>query len=313
MADKGTERRIMAVAQRQAGVWTRAQALQCGLSDGLIRGRRQRGAWASPESGVFVAASSQSSFHAACWVTFLAAGPLAVLSHEAAAVLWRLSVDQPRVVVTMPHGYHPLLRQSLVRQSRDLRASMVRQLVGLPVTSPARTIVDLASSLSVNALGRLLDEATTQRVVRLVEVQSLAQQVVSSGRRGMGRLASVLDERVGSSSPPASELERMFQLLLRSAGLPEGRRHVAIAGRAGRAHIVDSFYEAEMVIVELDGRRWHLRLDKAAEDRARDNHAAALGYLTVRYLWENVVSQPKLAADNLASVLGAWVGNEKLG
>ena len=99
------------------------------------------------------------------------------------------------------------------------------------------------------------------------------------------------------------ELERMFQLLLRSAGLPEGRRHVAIAGRAGRAHIVDSFYEAEMVIVELYGRRWHLRLDKAAEDRARDNHAAALGYLTVRYLWENVVSQPKLAADNLASVL----------
>ena len=58
-----------------------------------------------------------------------------------------------------------------------------------------------------------------------------------------------------------------------------------------------------MVIVELDGRRWHLRLDKAAEDRARDNHAATLGYVTVRYLWENVVSKPAVAANNLTAVL----------
>ena len=119
----------------------------------------------------------------------------------------------------------------------------------------------------------------------------------------MGRVAAVLDERGPGYAPPASELERIFRHTLRAAGLSEGVRQVAITGRQGRAHVVDVLYPVEMLIVELDGRRWHLRLERAAEDRARDNHAASLGYQTVRYLWENVVADPGGTVDNLLSVM----------
>ena len=240
MADRDAERRIVAVARRQAGAWSRGQALECRVGDGLIRVRRQQGAWASPESGVFVAASAPSSLLRSCWVAHLAAGLASVVSHEAAATLWGLSIDKPRVVVTMPHGYHPRLRLATVCQSRDLDTSMVRQLAGLALTNPARTILDLAAVLSVDALGRLLAEATTLQVVRLAEVQSLAHQLSFSGRPGMGRVARVLDERGPGNTPPASELERMFQRLVRAAGLPEGKGQAALRGRDGRAHVVDA-------------------------------------------------------------------------
>ena len=249
------------------------QALACGVSTGVVRARRVQGAWASPESGVYVAAAAPSSFLRVCWVAHLAAGPRSVVSHEAAAAIWRLSIENPRPVVTLPHGDHPRLRLAAVRQSGDLRPPMVRRLGGLPVTSPARTLLDLGASVGVDALGRLVDEAITQRVTCLADLRSLAHQLSFRGRRGMGRVAAVLDERGPGGAPPASELERIFRQTLRAAGLSEGVRQVAITGRQGRAHVVDVLYPVEMLIVELDG------------------------------LGENVVADPGGTVDNLFSVM----------
>ena len=304
MTGKDIEGALAALAVRQGGVWTRAQVRALGGDDRWIRRRRDAGAWHVAEAGVYVAASAPGGFTQRCWAAHLAAGPSSVVSHRAAATLWALAPIATIIpVVTVRHGHSVRLRSGIVQSSRDLQPGMIQRRDGLPLTSPARTVADLASVLDLPTLGKVVDAAITIRRLKLVDLHEIVRQLAPRGRRGMGTLAAVLDERAGGQAPPASELERRFAELVLAAGLPAPNRQVSLPARRGRLHVVDALFPDEMVIVELDGRRWHLRLTAAAVDRERDNYAAELGYLTVRYLWEHVVADPIATARNLDNVL----------
>ena len=152
----------------------------------------------------------------------------------------------------------------------------VRRVPGLVVTTPARTIVDLASVLSWPEL-----RATTDRV-RALDVRAIraAQSRVPHrrGAKNVRRLCGRLEAHT------KSEFERRYLRFCKRRGVP---LPVAVNERVA-GFLVDCHYERERVVVELDGRAFHRRQDQMAADRRRDRKLARAGYVTVRLVWEDL-------------------------
>src|SRR5436305_2104854 len=133
---------IAHLAVRQHGLLLRAQVLDVGLTDAMIDHRIRSGRWARVCPGLYRLAGVPVSWRQRALAACLVAGPGAVVSHRSAAVLWGVSGFRPgRVEITVPPGGSN--RSTLARVHRSPVQGVRRD--GVPVTSPARTIVDLAA------------------------------------------------------------------------------------------------------------------------------------------------------------------------
>ncbi len=284
---------IEALASRQCGTFTRVDALRLGATVSLINRRLRSGRWTRLAPGVYGLPGVAPSFQQRLWVAVLSAGADAAVSHESAACARWLSaaLDAP-VDVTVPHGRHPVVAGAIVHQSRVLTPADISRVKGLPVTTVPRILVDLAPRFGVKRLGLLLDEAVNDKKVTMAEVHQHFSRLAVPGRRGMLKLAAVLDARGPGYVPPASELERGLFEVLDRAGLPAPIRQMEHPGRAVARGCVDAGWRPPRLIVEADGRRWHTRIQDLARDHWRDAEAARVGYDTLRLLWENVMGDP---------------------
>jgi very-short-patch-repair endonuclease len=161
---------------------------------------------------------------------------------------------------------------------------------GIPVTTPARTLVDLSSVLAVADLARACHEAgirygTTPRDV----------EAILGGRRGVSKLRRVLrgDEHVSLSA-----LERRFVALLRGAGLP-----LPMTNRPAGGRYVDCRWVEERLTVELDGYRYHSSRHAWELDRRREREAYARGDDFRRYTYGDVFERPEPMLGELRRVL----------
>lgn len=280
-------------AAAQHGVIARGQVLAAGGTDTVIRVRLRSGRWERHRPGVYRLAGSPDGHFQRLWSAHLAAGRRSVVSHEAAGALHRLAgLQRGPIVLTLPHPEHARLPGATVHQISDLEPCWVWRLDGLPVTTSARTVVDLAALLSRPRLERVLDDGLAARRLSLASIASCLFQVLRPGKRGLPTLATMLDERGPGHVPPASELERLLFAALTCAGLPEPRRQFALPGRQAVHGRVDAAYPDARLILEADGRRWHSRQADFARDRQRDNEAARAGWQTLRFTWEELVDEP---------------------
>jgi very-short-patch-repair endonuclease len=216
----------------------------------------------------------------------LAARPGAALSHLTAGFLRRILPSMsPYVDVTVP-GRHRN-RRGLVFHRGVPDAAMLH---GLPVTSAARTLRDLAATLPLPDLERACSEALILGIVTTTELA--AQQGHGSG---------VLRKLVADDLAPAqSELERRFRRLARAHGLPRPESQVRIAG-----HRADFVFPAERLVVEVDGFRFHGNRIAAERDRADDAELQLAGYAVLRFTWRQVRHEPALVAARIARALSA--------
>lgn len=264
------------------------------------------------EGGVYVLAGASDTWHQRLWTLLLATGPgpaptdpkekqqaRGALSHQSAGQLWQLRYSKNLLVVTVRHPLHITPAKGRVRQSTDLAPHHVTNLDGLAVTTCARTVCDLARLVRPQRLGHLLDTAVATKNTTYNEVGSILGSLLRQGKRGLPALAVVLDDRQPGASPPQSELEYLLLDVVRGTGLRRPELQYPFPGRMPGAAYVDAAYPEAQLIIEADGRRWHQRAADMRRDRARDNAASRAGWLTLRFLYEDLTTDTKDAARTL--------------
>ncbi|MDQ2761398.1 MAG: hypothetical protein M3Y17_13495, partial [Actinomycetota bacterium] len=229
---------------------------------------------------------------ARAYAAVLACGPGAALSHGSAGTLWAVFKHwEMPFEVTVPQGGD---RDGIhIHRSRTLVRRDFRTRVGIYVTSPARTVLDLAPRLSDRALGRVVNEFRLANQLRINDLAELLQRAPS--RPGASRLRSLVEVPDG---PTRSEFEDAFVRFTRAYGLPRPVINIRVVG-----HEVDALFAAQRLIVELDGYRFHGTRTSFEVDRERDADTLAAGYGTVRLTWKRLMSKAPEEAERLATIL----------
>jgi very-short-patch-repair endonuclease len=222
----------------------------------------------------------------------LASGRGAVLSHRSAAALWDIDPRWGDVVdVTSPGGRQH--RGVVVHRSRTLTALDVTKHAGVPVTTVARTLIDLADVLDDLALARAVNEARL-RGLRLEKLGVLLAR--SPGRRAAARLRDLVGH---ADTPTRSVLEDRFVAFVERYELPRPEINQRIAG-----YEVDMLWRPQRLVAELDGRRFHESPRSFERDREKDACLVASGYRVVRITWRRLADQPAREAQRLRKLLG---------
>jgi hypothetical protein len=229
----------------------------------------------------------------------LAGGEGAALSHRSAAELWGIlppSSRTPEVTIAISRRQ----RQGIRWRFSALPADEVDRVDGIPVTTPARTLLDLAAVLDRHRLARVIDRAQAMRLASPTSLPALLERYPR--RRGAAKLKSVIDEGRIGLAVTRSELEDAFLVVLDRYGLPRPETNVPLRIGGGWVE-VDCVWRRQRLIVELDGRVFHGTAGAFEADRARDRALIAAGWRVIRVTWRQLTREPAaLAADLRASL-----------
>ncbi|MGI8624837.1 MAG: AbiEi antitoxin N-terminal domain-containing protein [Solirubrobacteraceae bacterium] len=286
---------VARLAERQRGCVTHAQLLQLGLSRAAIHHRVRQGRLIRLHRGVYAVGHSALDWLGRVQAAWLAVGDKGLISHRAAAAVWRMLPEPDGAIdVTRPSGSArsaPGIRIHVCKLGPDARA--LRQ--DLPLTSPARTLLDLAETEPEATVARALGEAEVRRLVTRPVIASALP--CWRGRRGLATLRDLIDDGTPTGGT-RSALEDLFLPLLRRARLPLPALNVYVQGLQ-----VDAVWRGERVTVELDGRRYHDTDTRYESDRARDSHLAAHGFLVLRFTYRRLERDGLAVVAELAAVL----------
>lgn len=224
----------------------------------------------------------------------LASGPAAVLSHRSAGWLRNVLKDnRPAIDVTVPSRRRG--QAGIVVHESWLDEPDRAVVDGIPVTSLARTLLDLAEVVPRWRLDRAIEEAEHSGTLDLRAIDAVVAR--ANGRHGLGRLTAAL----AAYRPlpfTRSELERRFTELIRAAGLPPPSQNVYLHGFE-----VDAVWHDRRLIVELDGYESHRTRQAFERDRERDACLAEHGWRVLRFTWLQVVHEPETVVGALRRTL----------
>jgi very-short-patch-repair endonuclease len=231
----------------------------------------------------------------------LASGPDAVLSHWSAAALWQIRPNaRSRIDVTVPHRSRSsgLIGRHISRLPPDERALHE----GIPVTSAARTILDLATTESADVVEAMLRELEYLRRWGPLSLWDLVDRY--PGKRGVRKVRTAL-ERVKEQPEgrTRSRLEERFAPFLRQWDLPMPRFNDWILLDSKRCQ-VDCHWPGTDQIVELDGFEGHSTRSAFRNDRERDRRLRVAGYAVTRLTWNQLEDEPEQIAADLRVLLG---------
>jgi very-short-patch-repair endonuclease/predicted transcriptional regulator of viral defense system len=288
---------VVALANSQYGVVARRQLRDLGLSDAAIAHRVAAGRLHRLHHGVYAVGHTRLLQRGRWMAAVLSCAPGAVLSHAAAAALWELRASDATIVdVTIP-GSGGRRRRAGIRlhRARSLDGQTA-VMDGIPVTKPARTILDLAATLDVRAIERVIDQAENLRLTDFPSLDALARALAS--HRGATKLRTVLRDHTPGTTLTKSQLEELFLALCRAAGLPKPLVNHRVAGFEA-----DFVFADHRLIVETDSWRHHRSRDSFERDRRRDAIHAAAGWRTLRFTWRQIEHEPQTVAAAVAAAL----------
>ena len=228
----------------------------------------------------------------------LACGPNAALSHLDAAAHWKLYESLgPRVHVLT--GSNVRADGLWVHRARRIHSTDITVRLGISVTSPARTLVDLTAFLGRRSLLRAIREA---EYLGLLDFDSLDAAVERArGRHNLRALKAALAAHFPGQIV-RGELEHCFLELVRAADIRPPETNVTVATMR-RTYTVDCLWRAEGVAVELDGRAAHARVTAFEQDRERDAALSAIGLRPVRFTWHRVKNESRELINDLTAML----------
>lgn len=297
---------ITEVSSRQYGLFSRLQAENMGIGDGMLKRALACGRLTHEAEGVYGMPGWPESWWRRVWRAYLATGPHAVLSHETAATVHRLTnFPRGRIVLLTPHGDHHWHGLAEMRQSKDIDEAHVSMAAGMRVTTVVRTLFDLAAVTSTGRLAVAIEDAHIVGQCRLEELQAFYDGLRRRGKRGMKKLGKILADRGPGYVPSQSWLQRRMLKVLADAGLPKPKVEAQLPWRADRESRCDALYERERVLLEADGRRWHVRVDQMAEDRRRDREAQNHGYRPYRFVYHELRYDPAVVVETVREALAA--------
>ena len=280
--DLGPDAVIGALAGRQHGVVSRAQLRAAGIGASAIGRRVDAGRLHPLYRGVYAVGHRVLSQRGRWMAAVLATN--GVLSHRSAGALWGIRPWTGRIDVTVLRG--TTRRPGLVLHRAVLAPDEITTHHGIPTTTPARTLLDLASVLDRSALQRAINEAEVQR---LEGPYDLAQRHPT--KRGTAALRAL-----ARPSHTKRELEARFALFLNDRRFPTPQTNVLIEG-----YEVDAVWPDRKLIVELDSYTFHATREAFEADRRRDRHLAAKGWRVIRITWRDL-DDPEALAEELRAL-----------
>ena len=284
------------IAAVQDNVVTWEQLIAAGVGRGAIGYRRRAGVIHRLYRGIYLVGHAPPTHAARARAAVLACGENAVLSHRSAAELWGLLAASRGVVDVTVIARNPGVRPGIRRhRAAELPSSEIKYIRSVPVTSPARTICDIAGAGLSHEAEHALEQARVARLVTDRELRAVIERAPS--RAGSALIRALLDSENGAGYT-RSKAERAMRALVRSAELPQPLVNAQLHG-----FLVDFLWSNERLVVEVDGYEFHR--DRAAfeRDRRRDQILTAAGYRVVRITWRQLRDEPVAVIARLAQAL----------
>jgi very-short-patch-repair endonuclease len=273
------------LARAQHGRTTRRQLHAVGISPRTIHRRITAGGWAALHGGVIDLGTHERSWAQDLTATLLAAGGdrgHAWASHQTAGRLYDLlDIDAPRRHhVIVPRAHRPTVPTAVLHRTRSLPADERSVVAGFPVTTIARTLLDLASSMAPAQLEPLLWDACRHADDLPVDLARLLQRYPHRhGRPMLSRLLSDVHPQVAAAESP---LEVYGLLALRDPLLPDPVLQYRVRDRHGRIVArLDAAWPDHRAGLEFDGARYHDSPSRRARDAHRRQHVRELGWSVI--------------------------------
>jgi predicted transcriptional regulator of viral defense system len=284
--------RAWALAARQHGVVTRRQLLSLGFGSRSIEHRISRARLFPVSPGVYAVGWPALTRQRRWMAAVLVGGEGASLSHLSAAALWGIGAERPDRIDVSVRRRGQLTRPGVRFHRRpSLRGRDIGLHDGIPVTSPARTLLDIASELGPIAVERAVNDADKRDLIDPEELREALEGF--GGEPGVRLLRQLLDKLSFRLSD--SELEIWFRPLAERAGLP-----VPLAKRFVNGYEVDFFWPDLGLVVETDGLRYHRTPSTQIRDARRDRAHVMAGMTPLRFTHYEVRYEPRQVCDALA-------------
>lgn len=291
------ERRLSDLATEQRGVVTWDQLLAAGFEPAGIRRRLADGRLRAVHRGVYAVGHPHLGRRGRWLAAVHAYGRGALLSHRSAATLWGLDRQSFRLIdVTAPTGRQGINRRDglfihrgrLQQEDRAVRA-------GVPLTSVARTLFDMAEFVSLKHLESAWEEADRLNLLQLSSVEKVCKR--GYGRRALKPIRRLLAE-AGAATITRSPLENDFAAFCRVHRLPTPSFNTTVL-----CYEVDALWPAQRLAVELDGWEFHRHRAAFERDRARDTALQVAGYRTIRITHRRLHSEAPALAREIRTLL----------
>jgi very-short-patch-repair endonuclease len=301
-APVSADERCNAIFAAQLGVIHQTQAIAAGLSRSGIARRCARGQWRLDLPRVYVHASMPMSWHRRCFSVALWAGDESALGYETAArLLGLLDQKQTDIHVISGRSLKPPRSDVVIHRHSQLERGEIVRVGVIPVTNGSRTLLDVAGTLDEAMVEVALDEALRRGLTSLPRLRWLLRHGGGRGKAGSALLRVLIADR--DQVVTESELETLFIRLVRRHHLPRpSKQHeIRVSGRVVAR--VDFAYPARRVAIEVDGYRWHSGKAAWQRDRARSNELVTMGWIALRFTWDDIRHRPYQVAREVAAAL----------
>lgn len=293
-----------ALATRQHDVFSLAQLTDLGLTRSTVAKRAAAGRLHRVHRGVYSLAPPELLTRSGRFLAaVLACGPGAVLSHRSAAALHELRrTERAGIDVTIPGRAGRRHDGIDVHRSQTLTSADTTTVGGIPVTTIARTMFDLAAVVPRRQVERAVDQA---EILEAFDAAALEAQLQRNPRcHGANIARAVLEDHRAGATATWSELEERFLALCRDARVPPPEVNAWVTpADGGPALRVDFLWRGQRLIVETDGHRTHRTRQAFERDRRRDQRLILAGWRVVRVTWLQLTQEPQAIARLLAELL----------
>ena len=273
---------ILRLAGQNLGLVTRTQLLGLGLSPTQIHDRICRGMLRHVARGLYTLEGWPSTYEREVLVVERR-HPRAVAAGETAARLWPMPTFASAGLEFLSTSSRPPRYAGVIIRSTVLLpdADVVVRPDGIVLTSPGRTIFDLANRLDPKALAPVIERAVVSRLLTLTGAELVIDRLDTVGHRGSGELRILLRQLRAGGRFAMTDFERTVFALIENAGLPVPVRQHPLRSIDGRKINADLAYPELKIAIEADSRSWHSTEDDFQRDIDRDRVYAELGWCKV--------------------------------
>jgi very-short-patch-repair endonuclease len=292
--------RVALKAGEQNGQITTRQLRACGLDSHAIA-TRVRAGWLHPmHRGVYAVGHTGVTLDGRFTAAVLACGDRAFLSWFAASAhLEFIEWEERRIEVTVVATSARRVDGLRVHRARSLHWRDTMRHKGIPVTSPARTLLDLATVLPPKALRGAARRAQANHCVSMRQLLECIER--SNGHPGVGALRAAISD---GPAPTRSVLEDLLLDLLDRAGIQ--RSEVNARLRLGGLTVIPDFlWRAQRIAIEADGERWHEHKLVREHDADKQAILEARGWRVLRIDYQQVVRSPQQTLARIQAALAA--------
>jgi hypothetical protein len=299
--NKNIDEALSALAHKQFGALSRAQAYESGIRKDAVDRRVDWGLFRNATTRVIVATSSPDSFEQRATIARLDGGPGAAVSVFTTLAWAGLSgfALEPIHVTRQRSDFRKAPTGVVWHIPRRLLPEHVMELNGLITTTPTRALADMLTlpNTSEKRCERALDNARSARLTNHVLLSRIAAQLCGRGWPGTTFLRDYLERKPVDWVPPASNLARRFIELIKEAGMPEPRSEVNLGDEVAWLGRVDCLDPQLPLIAEIDSERFHTAPLDVESDEQRDENMNRAGFEVIRFREHDVWYDPGKVID----------------